>query len=545
MILKKKPQKNIPLHNKIENTKFNFNTTIPVTIVFFIVALLGISNHEMWRDELQPWLVARDSHSVREFLVNVAYEGHPFLWYLLLYPVSAISENPFALQLFHLFIATGYIFVFNKYSPFSFWNKILFSFGYFTLYEYGTFSSCYGLGVLIAIIICALYADRIKNIVLISISLFLLANTSPYGLVLALGFASLIFFDAFFYKEDWKKIQLFKIGICLLIFIVGVALSVYYIMPHADTSGSYPIYSQFKNPDYLMLVFSKIYNSYFLFPEMQTLFNGWSISGLENFQHDIGDLLQQHFLIAMLLMAIISVLLMRKPAVLLFYFSMTFGLFLMLCVSPRLSCRYTGHLFIAMIASLWVYEYLKENKYSIQLLNKLNNSLNPIRKLMEKGLLTTILIVQAYVGIKVYLNDSKKAFSASHEVGKFILDQRLDTIPIVGAVDYSLAPISAYILKQIYYPQRKEYGSFIIWDGHRNAGFEWKDIVNSVDTVLGKKNKSVLLILTFQPQYTVNNQSVKLTDGALNENIKVNLLKAFEDGIITDEKYYIYLAKRI
>ena len=543
--MKKKIAKNSFPKTKIEKSNFNFNTTLPVTVVFFITALFGIINHEMWRDELQPWLCIRDAHSLNEFFVNVDYEGHPFLWYLLLFPVSAISDNPFAMQFFHLLIATGYIYLFNKFSPFSWWNKILFSFGYFTLYEYGIFSSCYGLGVLLVMWICTLYSHRIKNIIPISILLLLLANTSPYGVVLSIGFAVLIFFDIVFYRDEWKIVSFKKIASGSLIFFGGLSLAFYYIIPHKDTSGSYPMYEQFSNPDYLKLVFSKIYNAYFLVPEMDTLSNGWSVTGLENYQKDITDLLLQHFFIAFLLFISILILLIRKPAALLFYLGSTAGLLLMLCVSPRLSCRYTGHLFIIMIAALWVFRYFQMKKTSFSFYNKLVNMFNPISKILDKGLITVVLIFHTYVGIKTYLNDSKKVFSASREAGKYILDQKLDSLPVIGAVDYALAPISAYIYKPIYYPQRKEYGSFIIWDGKRNPGFQWDDIVQSVDTILGNKNKKMLIVLNFQPQYTANNQIIKLTEGTLSTNIKVNLLKAFENGIIPDEKYYIYLAERI
>src|SRR2546425_9379889 len=36
---------------------------LAITAVFFVIALNGILNHEMWRDELHCWLIARDSHS--------------------------------------------------------------------------------------------------------------------------------------------------------------------------------------------------------------------------------------------------------------------------------------------------------------------------------------------------------------------------------------------------------------------------------------------------------------------------------------------------
>ena len=40
------------------------------TLLFFIIALIGIIHHELWRDEIQAWLVARDSNSLVELIVR-------------------------------------------------------------------------------------------------------------------------------------------------------------------------------------------------------------------------------------------------------------------------------------------------------------------------------------------------------------------------------------------------------------------------------------------------------------------------------------------
>jgi hypothetical protein len=43
--------------------------------------LLGLllAHHEMWRNELQAWLLARDSDSLAELWRNTRYEEHPLL----------------------------------------------------------------------------------------------------------------------------------------------------------------------------------------------------------------------------------------------------------------------------------------------------------------------------------------------------------------------------------------------------------------------------------------------------------------------------------
>ena len=54
--------------------------------LFGALLWLGLRAHELWRDETQAWAVARDSGSLFQLLATgIRYEGHPPLWYCLLY----------------------------------------------------------------------------------------------------------------------------------------------------------------------------------------------------------------------------------------------------------------------------------------------------------------------------------------------------------------------------------------------------------------------------------------------------------------------------
>ena len=73
-----------------------------LTGVFFAVASFTLLNHEMWRDELQAWLLARDSNGPFELFQNLKYERHPGLWHLLLMPLSRMFRSPEVMQWLHL-----------------------------------------------------------------------------------------------------------------------------------------------------------------------------------------------------------------------------------------------------------------------------------------------------------------------------------------------------------------------------------------------------------------------------------------------------------
>src|SRR5689334_12634149 len=66
---------------------------------------IGIAHHEIWRDEAQAWLLARDSGTPLALLHAMRYEGHPPIWHLLLWLLSRATSAPLAMQVLHGLIA--------------------------------------------------------------------------------------------------------------------------------------------------------------------------------------------------------------------------------------------------------------------------------------------------------------------------------------------------------------------------------------------------------------------------------------------------------
>ena len=146
-----------------------------------------VTRHAMWGDEIQAWLIVRDSHSFYELIQNTRYEGHPILWFLLLMGVKQISGSLFAMQFLHVSIATAAVYLFLRYSPFTRIQKILFILGYYSFYEYLIISRNYGIGVLLIFAYCVLMKDEKRNQLLIGAVLFLLAQTSIFGLIISIA----------------------------------------------------------------------------------------------------------------------------------------------------------------------------------------------------------------------------------------------------------------------------------------------------------------------------------------------------------------------
>ena len=82
----------------IKKSGFQFSDNAYAMTFSAIFLLLGgfiAWHHEMWRDEIQAWLIARDSASPIEVLYHLnRYDGHPGLWHLCLYILKFITWSP-------------------------------------------------------------------------------------------------------------------------------------------------------------------------------------------------------------------------------------------------------------------------------------------------------------------------------------------------------------------------------------------------------------------------------------------------------------------
>ena len=105
--------------------------------------------HSPWRDELQAYLLVRDTAGIGGLLANLHYEGHPSLYYLVLAAFEAVVPSTASLKLLQTLVALGVTALVWRGAPFQPWLKLLILAGYFPLFEYGVIARSYGLGELL------------------------------------------------------------------------------------------------------------------------------------------------------------------------------------------------------------------------------------------------------------------------------------------------------------------------------------------------------------------------------------------------------------
>lgn len=73
---------------------------------------------------------------------------------------------------------------------------------------------------------------------------------------------------------------------------------------------------------------------------------------------------------------------------------------------------------------------------------------------------------------------------------------------------------------------------------------DFNSIIQGIDTVL-QTSPQTLLVLNYQPSYMQGNNRVMLEHVLLTPTIQLDIVKKFENSMVGDEVFYIYIAKRI
>jgi hypothetical protein len=143
-------------------------------------------NHEIWRDEAQAWIIARDSNSLTELSTNSAYEGRPLLWYLLLFLITRFTTEILYLKLFLILInLLNYWIIFFKIKGPNYTKLILVSGFYFT-FGFTVLARDYSIIMVLLLYVYFLFENLTRrNTVFLHLVIFALASVNLFALIMA------------------------------------------------------------------------------------------------------------------------------------------------------------------------------------------------------------------------------------------------------------------------------------------------------------------------------------------------------------------------
>ena len=499
-----------------------------LTAIYALVLSFALFHHEMWRNEINPWLLARDSTGVFELFRILKYEGYPGIFPLLLMLVTRLTDSPVGIQILHLMIASTTVFIVAKYAPFSTPQKILFPFGYFPLYQYGVISRHYALGLLAVVVTCVLLRQRWRHPLWLALVLCLMGHTSVHACIIAISVTLGLALDYWANRRTLTAddmVDAWRVYAGFAIVCGGILLAMLQVYPPADSGwtikyqgDSIKRFIVFLQMAFLSPLFSIV---------IETWPSSWGLEGSDA-KEITRRLKELSGIYVCALLAAIVVCYRRRPVAQVVFLSCATGFLHFFTLMHGGRQRHYGFFMIALLLLLWGGRHLTVWSRGTEE----DSPMKGAGASFGSMLLTGLLALHALSGLNAVAADLERPFSLGKRAAEYIDVENLASLPIIGHQDFSVATVVGYLQgkRKVHYVLGNREGSFVRWDTKRLMPVEDSDILLQTQALADRTGSKVLMILNrpfsleLAPQYG-----------------SVRSLASFTGAICPDENFYLYL----
>ena len=427
--------------------------------------LFTIANHEFWRDEVRVLSLARAATSPLDLYGLVQYDGHPVLWYLLLFAARSISDTPLILPVVSVLVALSAVALFLWRAPFPLWLKGLFVFGALPFYEYVVVARNYGISMLLLFVAAALYRERFSHPVRLAAVLALLANSNVHSAILATLIAGLWTWEVFRQRDTIAAGKRGAYAASLLIFVTGLALCAAFTVPKQNTvliaQGLTPLRFFTGLFDVAMHpgdVFAAL-GPYGIPSWLTSVLLLGCIGGLAKYPR-----LVVTGLCAMLLLG---------------------GLFLV--VYPG-AYRHQGLLLVFLLFLYWIgAEYAADRVPRRGLSVAWSAGLH--------GAMAALMVAALVESRYVIRTDLRFPMSSSKALAEFLRDGAYRNAILVAEPDYFVEALPFYVPNRIYFPRERRFGTTVSWTTASKPALSLNELVAIARQLERTQRQPVLIIL--------------------------------------------------
>lgn len=438
-----------------------------IVALFLLVTVPVMLHHEMWRDELQAWLLARDSVSLSALFHELRYEGHPALWYLVLRVMTTVTRDPRWMQWLSVGIGASSVYVFARFAPFPRIIRGLFAFGYFVAYGYTIVARSYGVEMLLLMVLCAVLASR-RSSVVVGLLLILIANTSVYGGILVIALVGAFVVEAVWGRRGSHSIRrgVRNVSIIALCGAFGVGLLVLQVRRPADAPFSGNglgvkalldrSAGQIRSRPLIQRL-TPVWRAYVPIPPTDDLSGLW---GGDAFLNRSPRAAPVAILLSVILLAIAVALLRRSVLALVFFLLATAGTLLFSLLIYVGGLYHYGHFFLASIVALW----LAASQHNAGgCLATEGTSSGRIMSLLDRHsrlLIATLLVVQMVGAAFRLVGDYLFPFSEGEAVADYVRAHGFQGVAVAIYPGFQGATISGYLDRPVYELDRRVSATF-------------------------------------------------------------------------------------
>jgi hypothetical protein len=382
-----------------------------IALAVYVAAIILLElHHEPWRDEADPWLLARDADFFT-FFHRMGLSGTPGLWHSILVPFAR-SGMPYGSQaVLQVLLASCTAALILWKAPFPIWLRIITIYSYYFSYEYSVVVRSYALGVLLLFSIAAMYPRRFEKPLAFGILVALLANTNTHSLIIA------AMIGAGFLLEGHRR----ALGGAAIMLIGGVAAAAQVYPPPDSISRGVLLYT----PQAVPIAISAAF-----FPTFP--FAGAAIAGV-------------------VVIAVVAWSLRNDRVPLLVMCGAYAGLAFLYIYKWIGGFRHAGFVLLVILYALWI---------------------SSSRSLAAYVALGLTLIVSIAGAARVAQLDWNYAFSGAKEMAAFIRGEHLESLPIAAHSETTTSAVCPWIPHPFWYAGSQREGTFNMWDQRFERGLE-------------------------------------------------------------------------
>jgi hypothetical protein len=422
------------------------------------------------------------------------------------------------MQVAHVALATGVVWVFASRAPFGRPLRALFPFGYFLAYEYVALSRCYGLALLLALLLCDNHPRRLERPARTALLLAALALTTTVSTVVAAAYTAVLFVEWVGLarrRDPTAKRAFIPIAAGVAAFVAAALCA----WPPADSTVAHVSWPHEMPDDFaptrLIVALLPIPRPYFYF------WNSNALLELEPFRRVA---IPVSLALAGWLVFVLS---RRREAAILFGLGML-GLMALFGLVYGGDVRHHGFLFVLFVMAAWLAK---------QTPAPADPTASRWRRVREAALTPTLAgVLLAHVaGTPIALGyEYAKVFSSGGRAADVLRAQGLERGVLVAEVDYPATAVLGQLDGNVsaYSPRTGHTFSFVKWRRARAWDPSDQDTLRFAATLGASRGEDAILLMNrpLLPELIDGHSVVRIAE--------------LYDSMIQEENFYIYRVAR-
>ena len=462
----------------------------------------------MWRDELNALAIAWDSPTIPSLFWHIHHEGHPWLWYVILWIPSRFTQSVLVLKFVQGIVSTAIILFVALRSPFRTWEKALVLAGYFFVFEYTVLSRMYGVMLLMFVLYLWWRTTRPESPILSAVFLGLIASVDTLGIMLSFALLLEYAYTAFERRQRSplfsRKMAISAMAVygALLLFAVWSARPAADISwrttgrPFKDAKSMSHLYDAFLNYTILPFFAVKSPRSHFFWnPELHLSSLAYTAPML--------------ILLGMVYLSFRK----RKNLLLLIGLTILAGTAFRHLIYPGYE-RHFGVVFLGFLAAAWMVRAEEPS------------ALLPISVYI-------LLAISALSGVWATIGSWKRPFSYNKAAAEWIVANHLDKMPLVGEEDTSVIGVAEYLHRPIYQIECECVDTYLLFSSRRDS-FTKSDAPRRILRAAHFYHDQPLLFVRVFPMKPEEEEGLK------SEGFQIEPLATFKEAEEIAENFYFY-----